>query len=463
MAPSSSVSVPSAATSHYAHSAASSAACNGSASTSVHLKVNNRKGVVGGSNNQRDGAVSIQCNKTTGDYQLAGGNKKDQKPSTVISKANNITLKSKASNNSIGNKENTSSKDFPSLGQASKSLEDTFRSASAFPSASGSTSFNSKNTGAPNMASKLTSAKFNENKFIENAKKVTQDDFPLLASNSIVDHPMKNYHGVSKVTVPVNNSWTKTTEHVPKSQTATKAPPPPVDTSSVKNKKKKANLPASSATAFVPGTVVGSASNSGKKRPLRLGNVFEDSDDDVQSSALRNTYRLGEEALYTSVAPESTSNIRVMPAEAFQSRKKSELKIGALKAPEFKKGDFPSLGGMNIGGSKKNNNGEVLAESWTAAASGKKTNKAGQKSNFSNTDMTFHNSYGETFAISPSEESNSSLSNGKSLSKSQKSKKEKVVKQMYTFIHPPDFEKRNQQLIQTISELCEGNTDKFVQ
>ena len=368
------------------------------------------------------------------------------KTASVVSKSGNITLKTKANN---GNKENTSANDFPSLGPASKSLGDTFRSANSFSSASGSTSFNSRNTGSNNTtgSTKFTNAKAKDTRLNDNSKKLCKEDFPSLSSGSS-DHPMKNFLGVSKVTVPVNNNWSKTSQQVPKSQTATKTQFTLVENTTSKNRKKKAALP--------PGTLsFNSHPNSGgKKRPLRLGNVFEDNIDDN-----RETYGLGDAALFTSVAPESSSNIKIMASD---SKKTSELKIGSLKTPVLKSvGDFPSLGG------KKKNGSVAAVESWGPSLSGKKTSKTAPsaKSNFANTDMTFHTSYGETFAVSPTEETNGSSTNSKNSTKSssQKSKKEKVSKLVYEFNHPPNFEKRNQQLIKTISEQCGGETDKFRQ
>lgn len=101
-----------------------------------------------------------------------------------------------------------------------------------------------------------------------------------------------------------------------------------------------------------------------------------------------------------------------------------------------------------------------------------------KSNNFTNTDMTFHSSYGESFPISPSEEAPtgsftpavrsssraSNASSSKGSSDSQKpQKKENLSKKQYEFIHPPDFEERNHELIKTISALFGGNSEKFIQ
>uniref|UniRef100_A0A6A7FSE2 RING-type E3 ubiquitin transferase n=1 Tax=Hirondellea gigas TaxID=1518452 RepID=A0A6A7FSE2_9CRUS len=489
--------------------------------TSVHLKVNSKKGSTGGSSpsgasSGRGGQVSIQYSRISSAspscvpnvagncYKQGKDGSKETRPQTQVG---NITLKSRI-NNASGNKENSNVyvDPFPSLGQPSKSLQSTFGSYNQFSSsASGPVSSTRSSPLNSNVSStKVLSVKTKDPKSFE--KKLSgKNDFPSLLSDSQQNEHMKNYQGMSTVTVPVNNSWTKSTEYIPKSQAISK-PPTPVDVSasSKANKKKKGNNQAQTAAVVAAAAsssfslTNGNSFQANKKRPLRLNNVFEESDDEEQKDAsLASMYNTGSRRNddlfnYTSHAPESSSSVRTVSADAFDAKRKSELKIGSLKAaaPALSSfGDFPSLGGggatsnstnsNNVNKKKNNNNSSPsTSDGWSTINSIKKnsTTKNGVKSNFSNTDMTFHNSYGESFSISPSEESNgiyasvrnaSRASSAPSSTKSnsagqsqQKAKKEKN-KKPHEFLHPPNFEKRNQQLIKTISEICGGNTDKF--
>ncbi|KAA0197685.1 hypothetical protein HAZT_HAZT001212 [Hyalella azteca] len=446
----------------------------GSPTTSLHLRVNAKRG--GGSDGAR-GGVSIQYSSTSGstEQKQPKVNRNNNTSANAVSsgKSGNVMPKSK-NNFGGGNKENASAKDFPSLRQPSKSLTATFGGADSFNITTAPMQQSSKKPPlASNISSaKTTSVKSKELRINGFQKPPSSKDFPSLGSDSRSDNGMKNYHGMSKVTVPVNNSWTKKTEYVPAATPTVKTPPSEVEPSSSSAVKNTANNKKKNSGAAPPNVVTNGTSQN-KKRPLRLGNVFDASDGEeeeeepnfgVTFAPSRRDYEVYN---HVSKVPEASSNMTLLSADTFEARKKSELRIGSLKTPVPKlnsTGQFPSLGGKGGNNSKKKtavaseNNG--TANGWANVTSKNPApkNVKGESSNLATTDMTFHNSYGESYHILPSNDSSNDVAVPKP-GNAQKGKKDKIKK--HKFIPPEDFEQRNQLLIKTISDQCGRNTEQF--
>lgn len=424
-----------------AKSAPSASASN--ATSSVHLRVNAKKGGAAGNSRGagRGGGVVLHYSQNAGDSKAKGN--KNSSASIVSKSGNNITLKSKAKYTG-GNKENSSSLgDFPSLGHPNRTLSHPFGGPDLY-----STGQSQKFTPlASNVTvTKASSSKNKEYRSNGFQKPPSANDFPSLSSDS----GTKNYQGMSKVTVPVNNSWTKSTDRVP---AASAAKPPSAD--SAKNKKKK------NVTVQQPSPAVTSAPSShNKKRQLRLNNVFDDSDEEMDEPNYGVTFASSRRDYdvynHVSHVPEVSSSMKVLPAESFEAKKKSELKIGSLKnsVPKLNSsGAFPSLGGGKK--SSNFNNDDSMSESWANKSSSSKKNAKNTKNqndNFSNTDMTFHNSYGESYQVSAA--NNNKSANSKTSGKNKEKSKHK-------FLQPADFEQRNQQLIKTISNHCGEDSQKY--
>lgn len=424
-----------------------------SPTTSVHLKVNTKKAprdAQGASS--RSSNVSIQYNRT-----VPAATNGAKAPTTeeesrvtgaqigVISHSSNITLQSTAN----GKKNSkTPDEDFPALSVSSKAINAGLGSAgwgtsvtpppTSVPTKVSKTLMNDfpslgPSLGAPSLAPSKPGKKFNAS------------DFPTLAPNVDSQTHMRNYHGRSSVTIPVSNAWTHTVDQVPKPSEAGENSGGPKG----KKKKKGTNKTNSSESISSSGnSSQGSLPNgtlkakSGtKKKPLGLHNIFDDSDDDGVKTDL-SMGKLGE---YESVAPVASSNLKMITSDIVSDVKKSELKIGTLKAPPPKMDSdeaFPSLAPATAP--------SLLATStWSSPA--KKSAPPGFSSKpkvppgFNATDMTFTSSSGEKFSISST--SDTALTARPTTT--------------YSFNLPPEFELRNKRLIKTIQDECQGDEDKF--
>lgn len=440
-----------------------------SPTTSVHLKVNTKKAVRDGQNaGQRSSNVSIQYNRTVpaaangpqgSGAEGEGGNGAGPRIG-VISHSSNITLRSKANNKA---KSKGLEEDFPALSVSTKTTNAGMGSsgwgstaAAPAPSMPASAPVNiSKNmkkdfpalgpsAGAPSVAPPS-----------KPGKKLNPKDFPSLAPNPESQTHMKNYHGRSSVTIPVSNAWTHTVDQVPKASDGN-------EPSSSKSKKKKkgsnksaadvtsnssANSNQSSSNSTSNSVSNGPAKPSTKKKPVGLHNIF---DDDSDEDAVTMDLSMGKLGDYQSMAPVTSSNLNMITSDMVNERKKSELKIGTLRAPPPKLDNddaFPTLGGSF-------SPSPLATSTWSSPA--KSTAPPGFSSKpkvppgFSATDMTFTSSSGEKFAISPTSEAAVSTSAFTAQPTT-----------TYTFQLPPRFELRNKRLIKTIHDECKGDEDKF--
>ncbi|XP_037773226.1 E3 ubiquitin-protein ligase ZNF598-like [Penaeus monodon] len=423
-----------------------------SPTTSVHLKVNTKKAVRDGQNaGQRSSNVSIQYNRTVpavangpqgsgaeGESGNGGGPRIG-----VISHSSNITLRSKANNKA---KSKGLEEDFPALSVSTKTTNagmgsSGWGSTAAAPAPSVPASGHQLGTFC------CTSAK--------PGKKLNPKDFPSLAPNPESQTHMKNYHGRSSVTIPVSNAWTHTVDQVPKASDGN-------ETSSSKSKKKKkgSNKSAADVTSNSSANSNQSSSNntsnsvsngpskpSTKKKPVGLHNIFDDDSDEDGVTMDLSMGKLGD---YQSVAPVTSSNLNMITSDMVNERKKSELKIGTLRAPPPKLDNddaFPSLGGSF-------SPSPLATSTWSSPAKNTAppgfTSKPKVPPGFSATDMTFTSSSGEKFAISPTSEAAVSTSAFTAQPTT-----------TYTFQLPPRFELRNKRLIKTIHDECKGDEDKF--
>ncbi|KAB7500469.1 Zinc finger protein [Armadillidium nasatum] len=245
-----------------------------------------------------------------------------------------------------------------------------------------------------------------------------------------------------------------------------------------KGKKKKKNISSKVNTidndkiAF-PTTVPKSV----KKKPLQLSNAFENANPDEPMEDFSRG-RIGE---YEAVVPMLSSNIKVISSVdemTGNSPKKSELQIGQLKTPDFSAEEFPSLGFGPVPSKSSKATSKLVrslelpnnsSSSWNQSSKSSKKQIAeppGFANNsstsvppgFANTKMTFTSSLGQNFAISPSSETpQKSLTNS---SKTPCKEKRKMLKPP-VFILPPNFEQRNNALIDAIRAGCDGNDEKF--
>ncbi|XP_071515954.1 E3 ubiquitin-protein ligase ZNF598 [Panulirus ornatus] len=428
-----------------------------SPTTSVHLKVNTKKAprdAQGASS--RSSNVSIQYNRTlptAANGAKAPTNEEESRVTGaqigVISHSSNITLQSTA-NGRLNSK--TQDEDFPALAVSSKAISSSLGSAgwgtsvtqppTSLPAKVSKTLMNDfpslgPSLGAPSLAPSKPGKRFNAS------------DFPTLAPHVDSQTHMRNYHGRSSVTIPVSNAWTHTVDQMPKPSEAGE------NSSGSKGKKKKkgANKTSSSESINSSGnSSQGSLSNGAlkaksgtKKKPLGLHNIFDDSDDD----GLKTDLSMGKLGEYESVAPVASSNLKMITSDLVSDVKKSELKIGTLKAPPKMDSDeaFPSLGSAAAP--------SLLATStWSSPA--KKSAPPGFSSKpkvppgFNATDMTFTSSSGEKFSISSA--SDAPVSSGTLSSQPTTT---------HSFSLPPEFEIRNKRLIKTIQDECQGNENKF--
>ena len=306
------------------------------------------------------------------------------------------------------------------------------------------------------------------------------DDFPMLIAQQNSQRHMKNYHGRSSVTIPVTNAWTNSVDHVPR-------PNEPGNIS--KGKKKKKNNINNNNNTFnnVSNSAKmsnGSKTNPSKKKPIRLGNIFDDSEEEEDGPVL--DFTASKAGDYESVAPSRSSNVNMITQDDLNNRKKSQLNIGTLKNHAASMAfdadcDFPSLGNFPaIESSTKNfsskastnsNSANSTNNSWRPMNSKKEKSKANQNSRkanenhknippgFQDTDMTFTTSLGEKYAISPTAERISPFDSDRT--SSDQSSRHPTVTPTCTFSPPPNFEVRNKNLIQTITNECAGDKNKF--
>ncbi|KAK7063166.1 hypothetical protein SK128_026171 [Halocaridina rubra] len=416
-----------------------------SPTTSVHLKVNTKKAVKDGQNTgQRSSNVSIQYNRTIPaagvDISEPDGKDNNTKSKGAQMGVTNITLQSKA--NSKG-KSKTLEEDFPALtisktsnvGIGSGGWGSTVMAPQSSVSMQPVPSKKDFPTLGPSMGTPLVIPS-------KPGVKFTNSDFPTLPMNPESQAHMKNYHGRSSVTIPVNNAWTNSVEHIPKPSE------PGENANGSKGKKKKKggkseNNNNSGGQGNIPnGTTKPAAS---KKKPPGLRNIFDDSSDE---DSVKTDLTMGKLGDYQSIAPEASSNVKMITSETLNERKKSELKIGSLQKPPPEVNSeeaFPSLGSSAS---------MLTTSTWSSPAKRASappgfSSKPKAPPGFSATDMTFTSSSGEKFAISPSSEVAASSAFTPQPTAS------------YTFHLPPNFELRNKALIKAIHEECQGNEEKF--
>ena len=386
-----------------------------SSTTHVHLRVNSKNNA--GGNRTQKGAVSIQYNRTVGP-----GNSKPGSSS--------VSVKAK-SNFGGGNKENNSQEEYPSLGAPSKTLGDVFRTVNVTPLASNVSSSRSNNQEFTKVKSSKSANSHHPNKAF------TESDFPSLESDfdaSKINGP-KNYHGMSKVSVPVSAFRDKSDK--PRVDSSLSNSSSSVSSKAVKKKKVNREVEAPR-----KGSSTQQGGGTAKKRPVRLGNVFDGSDEEEAA----NRFTMTKEGDYTSLAAPTSSNVKLITAKQIEESERAKINSASLpkSVPTFSShGDFPSL---SSGGSR---NGVSTDVSW----GNKKASKGNEVKKIVNTDMTFHNSYGQTFSVPSSNKTTNSV-NGSAKSKQK-------LNFTHPFINPANFDTRNKNLIQTISNECGNNTAKF--
>ena len=455
-----------------------------SPTTSLHLHVNTKKAAGQGNNiinSDRGANVSIKYNTTIPGGITnpsisyvnidSTGSKASSVKATGSSQGTNIMVKTSSDNEKTKMNKNNKV----------KKLEEDFPALSIIPGlntskpSSGNWVFSSDDFAAP-LPSPSKSLPNKQNNVSTNKKPFKEGgmDFPSLKPNSQTQQNMKNYHGRSSVTIPVTNAWTNSVEHVPKASDA-------VSGSNNKGKKKKKNNQKNDNGFVSGGNVNNNTGNyrmtngktSGKKKPLALSNIFDDSDDEDGPKMNFSAGKLGE---YESVASHANSNINLITQDMINNRGKSELNIGTLKShrnniPSFNpEDDFPSLDSFpslssNLSCSNNNNksNKSVTSESWRPNNSKKNKNNGNQnKRNITSiqpTDMTFTSSSGEKFAISPTTENMTFIESETASLAEDTSFLSNTIS--YTFSPPPKFEIRNKNLIQTITNECAGNQGTF--
>ncbi|XP_076043290.1 E3 ubiquitin-protein ligase ZNF598 [Oratosquilla oratoria] len=428
--------------------------------TSVHLKYTKKTTATADNSitGQRPNGpnVSIQYNRTVpATTQVPSDATKPKARIGVISHSGNITVQSGGGQQSSGGPQPPRQKgldeDFPALHISSKNT-------SAGP---GSISWGQTTTTTPSTPTVMPSSKLSNNfddfpslapkrcaaPTSKPGKSFQQKDFPSLAPSSSSQQHMKNYHGRSSLTIPVNNSWTKTTDNIPRP-----SEPGEGNGGIGKGKKKKKGGRGISGDGSSQGNVTnGNTKPAGKKKPIGLSNIFDESDEEGPKEDL-SWGKVGE---YESALSAPQSNVNLITSDTLNERKKSELKIGTLKAPpKFDSdGDFPTLGGLGGG---RPCSSPLSTSTWSlqpkvSAVPPGFSKKAKVPPGFSATDMTFFSSSGEKFAISPTSESSGS---GASALASQ-------PPVTHSFILPPNFEQRNKDLIKTIHDCCKGDSVKF--
>ncbi|KAL7639736.1 UNVERIFIED_CONTAM: hypothetical protein RMT77_009146 [Armadillidium vulgare] len=457
-------------------------------STSLHFSVNTKKNINSGSQINSGSNVSIHYNSMNStpnaSYSDTGISRAGKGKPRIgnVSHSGNITVRS-APPTGARPKSAQLEEDFPMLQPASKPFVNNVQT----PNVNVSWGSNSLNKSLVSKAPKkpvngtdsAINNKKNNNDNIDGSKDshlpnkyvYESQDFPSLAPSSGNLDEKLSYSGRSSLTIPMKKPLQ--TKEAAKDKILEND-----ENVGGKGKKKKKNISSKVNTIdndkiAVPTTVPKSV----KKKPLQLSNAFENANPDEPMEDFSRG-RIGE---YEAVVPMLSSNIKVISSVdemTGNSPKKSELQIGQLKTPDFSAEEFPSLGFgpvpskgskatsklvrslelPNNSSSSWNQNSKSSKKQFTEPPGFANNSSTSVPPGFANTKMTFTSSLGQNFAISPSSETpQKSLTNS---SKPPCKEKRKMLKPP-VFILPPNFEQRNNALIDAIRAGCDGNDDKF--